>query len=71
MSRPGSSLNRENGLWLGGLCGQVTSSELVEATREDEQIVNWGGIVVGVLVLGAGAYVLRRKLVRNRYRPAP
>ena len=67
----GILLNRENGLWLGGLCGQVTSSELVEATREDEQIVNWGGIVVGVLVLGAGAYVLRRKLVRNRYRPAP
>jgi hypothetical protein len=62
----GILLNRENGLWVGGLCGQLTTSELVEATRDDEQIVNWGGVVVGVLVLGAGAYFLRRKLLRKR-----
>jgi hypothetical protein len=62
----GILLNRENGLWVGGLCGQLTTSELVEATRDDEQIVNWGGVVVGILVLGAGAYFLRRKLLRNR-----
>ena len=62
----GILLNRENGLWVGGLCGQLTTSELVEATRDDEQIVNWGGVVVGVLVLGAGAYFLRRKLLRRR-----
>ena len=61
----GILLNREGGLWVGGLCGQVSSSELVEATRDDEQIVNWGGVVVGVLVLGAGAYFLRRKLRRR------
>ena len=67
----GILLNREGGIWLGGLCGQVTSSELVEATRGEVQIVNWGGIVVGVVVLGAGAYFLRRKLNRKRYRPAP
>ena len=64
----GILLNREGGLWLGGLCGQLTSSELVEATRDDEQVVNWGGVVVGVLVLGGGAYFLRRKLLR-RQRP--
>lgn len=62
----GILLNSEGGLWLGGLCGQVSSSELVEATRGDEQIVNWGGIVVGLLVLGGGAYFLRRKLLRRR-----
>jgi len=62
----GILLNREGGVWLGGLCGQVTSSELVEATRDEEQIVNWGGIVIGLLVLGGGAYFLRRKLLRSR-----
>ncbi|MEJ7569512.1 MAG: hypothetical protein WKF41_14755 [Gaiellaceae bacterium] len=62
----GILLNREGGTWLGGLCGQVTPSELVEATRGDEQIVNWGGVVVGLLVLGAGAYFLRRKLRRRQ-----
>lgn len=62
----GILLNREGGLWLGGLCGQISSSELVEATRGEGQVVNWGGIVVGVLVLGGGAYFLRRKLLRNR-----
>ena len=62
----GILLNREGGVWLGGLCGQVTSSELVEATRDEEQIVNWGGIVIGLLVLGGGAYFLRRKLLRRR-----
>jgi len=62
----GILLNREGSLWLGGLCGQVGPSELVEATRADEQIVNWGGIGVGVLVLGAGAYFLRRQLLRRR-----
>ncbi|MGI9112152.1 MAG: hypothetical protein ACR2GT_08170 [Gaiellaceae bacterium] len=67
----GILLNREGAVWRGGLCGQVTPSELVEATRGDEQIVNWGGVVVGVLVLAGGAYFLRRKLNRNRYRPAP
>ena len=62
----GILLNREDGLWRSGLCGQLTTSELVEATRDDEQIVNWGGVVVGVLVLGAGAYFLRRKLLRRQ-----
>jgi len=63
----GVLLNREGGVWLGGLCGQVTPSELVEATREeDAQIVNWGGVIVGLLVLGAGAYFLRRQLRRRR-----
>ncbi len=61
----GILLNREGGVWVGGLCGQVTASELVEATRGEEQIVNWGGVVVGVLVLGGGAYFLRRKLRRR------
>jgi hypothetical protein len=68
----GVLLNRDRGLWFGGVCGQVTAGELVEATRaEDVAIVNWGGIVVGVLVLGAGLYFCIRQLRRKRYRLAP
>jgi hypothetical protein len=68
----GILLNRDQGLWFGGVCGQVTAGELVEATRaEDVAIVNWGGIVVGVLVLGAGLYFCIRQLRRKRYRLAP
>jgi hypothetical protein len=68
----GVLLDREGGIWVGGLCGQVTPSQLVEATRdEDVAVVNWGGIAVGVLVLGAGAYFLTRKWRRKRYGPAP
>ena len=68
----GILLDREGGIWVGGLCGQVTPSQLVEATRDDDvAVVNWGGIAVGVLVLGAGAYFLARKWRRKRYGPAP
>ena len=62
----GILLNREDGLWLGGLCGQLSSSELVEATRGEGQAVNWGGIVVGVLVLGLGLLLLVRRTRRYR-----
>ena len=68
----GVLLNRDRGLWFGGVCGQITAGELVQATRdEDAPIVNRGGIAVGVLVLGAGAYFCARQLRRKRYRPAP
>ena len=68
----GVLLNRDRGLWFGGVCGQVTAGALAEATREeDAPIVNWGGIVVGVLVLGAGLYFCIRQLRRKRYRLAP
>ena len=62
----GVLLNRDRGLWFGGVCGQVTAGQLVEATREENApILNWGGIVVGVLVLAAAAYFFRRKLRRQ------
>ena len=68
----GVLLNRDNGVWFGGRCGQITAGELVVATRdEDAPIVNWGGIVVGVLVLGSGLYFCIRQIRRKRYGPAP
>lgn len=68
----GVLVNRDRGLWFGGLCGQVTAGELVQATRdEDAPLVNWGGIVTGIVVLGGGLYFCIRQLRRKRYRPAP
>jgi hypothetical protein len=68
----GVLLNRDRGLWFGGVCGQVSAGELAEATREeDAPIVNWGGIVIGVLVLGAGLAFCIRQVRRKRYRLAP
>jgi hypothetical protein len=68
----GVLLNRDRGLWFGGVCGQVTAGQLAEATRDESApILNWGGIVVGVLVVGAGLFFCIRQLRRKRYRLAP
>ena len=59
-------------IWTGGLCGQMAVGELIEAAEAtDERIVNWGGIVVGTVVLGLGAFLTWRRLRAKRYRPAP
>jgi hypothetical protein len=53
--------------WTGGLCGQIAVGELLEASEErDERLVNWGGIVVGSVVLALGAWLLWRRLRARR-----
>ena len=64
--RTGLLLRRERGEWRSGLCSQVEPSEFLALTDVDERPprINWGGIVVGVLVVGAVAFVLVRRLRR-------
>jgi hypothetical protein len=63
--RIGLLLTRESGTWRSSLCSQVDPSAFVALTNVDDNStppINWGGIVVGVLVLGAGSFFLVRKL---------
>jgi len=63
--RIGLLLTREGGNWQSSLCSQVDPSAFLALTDIDDNStppINWGGIVVGVLVLGAGAFFLVRKL---------
>jgi len=62
--RIGLLLTREGGQWRSSLCSQVDPSAFLALTNVDNSTppINWGGIVVGVLVLGAGTFFLIRKL---------
>jgi hypothetical protein len=61
--RVGLLLTREGGTWRASLCSQVDPSAFLALTEvKDTPPINWGGIVVGVLVLGAGGFFLVRKL---------
>ena len=67
--RAGLLLTREGGKWRSGLCSQVDPSAFIALTDVDDNStppINWGGIVVGVLVLGAGGFFLLRKLRQYR-----
>ena len=62
--RVGLLLTRDGDVWRSGLCSQVDPADfLALANVEDNTLppINWGGIVVGVLVLGAGVFFLVRK----------
>jgi hypothetical protein len=62
--RVGLLLDRDGELWRTNLCSQVDPAEfLALANVEDNSLppFNWGGIVVGVLVLAAGSFFLVRK----------
>jgi len=76
--RIGLLLDRDGDTWRSGLCSQVPAEELVAAGKargldgysplDEEQNpprVNWGGVVVGVLVLSLGAFFLVRRLRRR------
>jgi hypothetical protein len=63
----GILLRRDGDRWLGGLCGQIAVGELVTASEQREQrLVNWGGIVVGTVVLLLGGWLTWRRLRRRR-----
>jgi len=62
--RVGLLLTRDGNEWRSGLCSQVDPADFLAQTNvEDNALppINWGGIVVGVLVLGAGLFFLVRK----------
>ena len=66
--RLGLLLTRENGEWRSGLCSQVDPADFLALTDVDDNSVpaiNWGGYVVGFLVLGLAALLLLRR--RRRY----
>ena len=62
--RVGLLLERDGDVWRSGLCSQVDPAVFLALTNvEDNALppINWGGVVVGVLVLGAGTFFLIRK----------
>jgi hypothetical protein len=67
--RVGLLLERDGAVWRSGLCSQVDPAGFLELTDVDDNslpAINWGGYVVGTLVLAAGAFFLVRRLRRYR-----
>jgi hypothetical protein len=63
--RVGLLLTREGDVWQSSACSQVDPADFLALTNVDDNSLppfNWGGIVVGVLVLGAGLFFLVRKV---------
>jgi hypothetical protein len=62
--RVGLLLTRDGDVWQSSVCSQVDPADFLALTNVDDNSLppfNWGGIVVGVLVLGAGLFFLVRK----------
>jgi hypothetical protein len=65
--RVGLLLERDGDVWRSTLCSQVEPSAFLALTDvKDNELppLNWGGIVVGALVLLSGGYFLLRRLRR-------
>jgi hypothetical protein len=66
--RVGLLLDREGATWRSGLCSQVDPADFLALTDVEDNTfptVNWGGYVVGFLVLGLAVLLLVRR--RRRY----
>jgi hypothetical protein len=62
--RVGLLLTRDGDVWQSSVCSQVDPADFLALTNVDDNSLppfNWGGIVVGVLVLAAGSFFLVRK----------
>ena len=69
--RVGLLLDRAGDTWRSGLCGQVDPADFLALTEVEDNTfptINWGGYVVGVLVLGLGVFLLVRRTRRYRRR---
>jgi hypothetical protein len=67
--RVGLLLTRDGDVWRSSLCQQVDPADFLALTKVQDNALpsfNWGGIAVGVLVLGLGILALLRK--RRTYR---
>ena len=67
--RTGLLLERDGDLWRSSLCAQVEPAAFLELTDVQDNALpplNWGGIVVGALILLAGGWFLLRRLRLNR-----
>ena len=67
--RLGLLLTRDGDEWTSGLCSQADPADFLALTEVEDNALpefNWGGIVVGILVLGAGAFFLVRRLRGQR-----
>ena len=70
--RVGLLLTRDGDVWRSSLCQQVDPADFLALTNVDDNTLppfNWGGIVVGLLVLGTGILLLlRKRRTYNRFR---
>jgi hypothetical protein len=70
--RVGLLLTRDGDVWRSSLCQQVEPADFLALTNVDDNTLppfNWGGIVVGFLVLGTGLLLLlRKRRTYNRFR---
>ena len=65
--RLGLLLERDGERWRAGLCSLVDPAAFLELTDVEDRTLpplNWGGVVVGVLVIAAGAFFLVRRMRR-------
>lgn len=68
-ARTGLLLQRAGETWQSSLCSQVEPAAFLELSDVDDNSlppINWGGYVVGLLVLGAGGFFLVRRLRHYR-----
>jgi len=70
--RVGLLLTRDGDVWRSSLCQEVDPADFLALTNVEDNALppfNWGGIIVGVLILSVGILVLlRKRRSYNRFR---